>query len=195
MLVPDLVPVYKRGWAATVQEATRLVGERAPVDLCGLSLGALAALAAASSRPEDVRRLAVCAGFARLPPTVRLRVRAIALAARVVPKSLLHRQLVADLREPYRSRALAEIAPLGPRHLSRLMREAASFQLETGRISAPTLVLCGDRDKANLPLASTLAEALPNATLGLIPDARHVANLDNPTTFTSLLAEFFSAPH
>jgi 3-oxoadipate enol-lactonase len=121
-------------------------------------------------------------------------VRAIALAARLVPKSLLQRQLVADLREPYRSRALAEIAPLEPRHLSRLMGEAANFHLETGRISAPTLVLCGDRDRANLPLASTLAKVLPNATLELIPDAGHVANLDNPTTFTSLLAEFFSTP-
>jgi 3-oxoadipate enol-lactonase len=193
VLVPDLVPLYARGWAATVEEVIRLIDERSPVDLCGLSLGALAALAAASSRPEDVRRLAACAGFARLPAMVRLRVRAIALVARIVPKSLLHRQLVAELREPYRSRALAEIAPLEPRHLSRLMREAASFQLETGRISAPTLVLCGDRDRANMPLASRLADALPNATLRLIPDAGHVANLDNPTTFTSLLAEFFSS--
>jgi 3-oxoadipate enol-lactonase len=192
VLAPDLVPAYARGWSATVQEVSRLVGERPPVDLCGLSLGALAALAVASSQPEDVRRLAVCAGFARLPATLRLRVRAIALAARLAPKGLLHRQLVAELPEAFRSQALAEIAPLRPRRLSRLMLEAASFQVDTGRITAPMLVLCGDRDRANAPLASALAEALPSATLKLVPDAGHVANLDNPTKFTSLLAEFFS---
>jgi pimeloyl-ACP methyl ester carboxylesterase len=41
-------------------------------------------------------------------------------------------------------------------------------------------------------LASALAEALPNARLEFVPNAGHVANLDNPTYFTGLLAEFFS---
>jgi pimeloyl-ACP methyl ester carboxylesterase len=192
VLAPDLVPAYARGWDAAVQEVRRLVAERAPVDVCGLSLGGLAALAVASSRPEDVRRLAVCAGFARLPAMLRLRVRAIAMTARLTPKGVLHRQLVAELPEPHRSRALAEIAPLGPRRLSRLMSEAARFQVEVERITAPVLVLCGDRDEANTPLAAALAEALPSATLKRVSDAGHVANLDNPTHFTSLLAEFFS---
>ena len=192
VLVPDLALLYARGLTATVQEVRRLIAERAPVDLCGLSLGALTALAIASARRGDVRRLALCAGFARLPRALRLQVRAIALAARVVPKSLAHRQLVADLPEPHRSRALAEIAALSPRRLSRLMREAAGFEVEAESITAPVLVLCGARDEANRPLASALAEALPNARLEFVPNAGHVANLDNPTYFTGLLAEFFS---
>jgi 3-oxoadipate enol-lactonase len=169
-----------------------LTAERAPVHLCGLSLGALAALAVASSQHGDVQRLAVCAGFERLPATLRLRVRAVALVAGLVPKGVLHRQLVADVPAPYRSRALDEIASLGSRRLSRLMREAAGFEVEAERITAPVLVLCGARDEANRPLASALAEALPDANLELVPDAGHVANLDNPASFTGLLAEFFS---
>jgi 3-oxoadipate enol-lactonase len=191
VLAPDLVPAYARGWAATVQEVSRLVSESAPVDLCGLSLGGLAALAVAASRPEDVRRLAVCAGFARLPAPLRVRIRAIAAVAAVMPSGLLHRQLVADLPEPHRSGALTEIERLRPRQLSRLMRQAARLQVDAERIEAPVLVLCGERDRANAPLARALAEALPRAMLRTVPDAGHVANLDNPAHFTSLLEEFF----
>jgi 3-oxoadipate enol-lactonase len=194
VLVPDLVRAYRRGWREAVDAVSELVAARAPVDVCGLSLGALAALTVAASRPQDVRRLAVCAGFAELPRGVRARVRAIAVAARLVPTGFLHRQLVADLREPHRSRALAEIASLRPREISRLMREAAGVRVDPARVVAPTLVLYGERDRANAPLARELAAALPAATLKEVPGAGHVANLDEPAAFTALLAEFCERP-
>lgn len=192
VLAPDLVPAYRRGWHAAVEETSALVAARAPVDVCGLSLGALLALTVAASRPQDVHRLVVCAGFAELPRGLRARVRAIALAARVVPRGLLHAQLVADLPEPHRSRALAEIGSLRPREISRLMREAAGVRIEPARVVAPTLVLCGERDRANAPLARELADALPTATLKKVPGAGHVANLDEPAAFTALLVEFLA---
>ena len=43
-----------------------------PFDLCGLSLGALRALEYVTKRPRRVRRLVVCAGFARLPLHLKL---------------------------------------------------------------------------------------------------------------------------
>jgi len=118
VLTPNLVPAFGRGWAATLQEVTDLVAARGPVDLCGLSLGALAALHVAADRPHGVRRLAVCAGFATLPAGIRRGVRAMALAARFAPQRLLHRQLVDDLPEPHRSVARAEIGSLRPRRLA-----------------------------------------------------------------------------
>ena len=130
----------------------------------------------------------VCAAFHRLPPGIRRRVRGLAAATRFVPKGFLHRQLVAELPEPYRARALEEIAPLRPRELSRLMWEAAAAEVDPGRIVARTLVLCGDRDKANLPLARSLAQGVPNSRFELVPDAGHVANLDNPAAFSALLS-------
>ncbi len=51
----------------------------------------------------------------------------------------------------------------------------------------PAVVACGERDRANLPLARALAQKLPNARLELIPGAGHVANLDNPDAFTGLM--------
>jgi pimeloyl-ACP methyl ester carboxylesterase len=68
------------------------------------------------------------------------------------------------------------------------MWDAAGFEIDRGRIVARTLVLCGERDKANLPLSRALARDAPNATFALVPDAGHVANLDNTAVFSSLLA-------
>lgn len=193
VLAPDLVRAYGRGWRHALHEVGELVAANAPVDVCGLSLGALVGLTVAASRPHDVRRLVVCAGFAELPPRLRRRVRGIARAARIVPRLLLHRQLVAELREPHRSRALVEIGPLRPRELSQLMRQAADVRLDADRIVAPTLVLYGERDRPNAPLARELAAALPRATLKEVPGAGHVANLDAPGGFNMLVADFLSA--
>lgn len=187
VLAPDLVPAYRRGLEAAVDEVTRLASSYGSVELCGLSLGGLVALRVAAERFEENDRLVVCAAFHRLPPGTRRRVRGLAAVARFAPKGFLHRQLAADIPEPYRTRALDEIAPFRPRELSRLMWEAAGAELDPSRIVARTLVLCGERDEANLPLARVLAEGVPNSTFALVPDAGHLANLDNPDAFSALL--------
>jgi 3-oxoadipate enol-lactonase len=184
------VPLYARGWEATLAGVEALVEARAPVDLCGLSLGALAALHAAAAAPSSVRRLAVCAGFDRLPAHLRAGVRGIALLARLVPKDMLHRQLVAQVPGPYRATALDEIAALGSRELSRLMWSAAGLELEPGRIAAPTLVLWGARDRGNARLGRALAAALPDSTAVELGGAGHVANLDAAEEFDAALRDF-----
>jgi 3-oxoadipate enol-lactonase len=68
------------------------------------------------------------------------------------------------------------------------MWQAADSVVDPSRITAPTVVACGERDSANLPLSRALAERLPNARLELVPGAGHVANLDNPEAFSLLLA-------
>ena len=188
VLAPNLVPAYRHGLEAAVEEVGRIASAHRTVTLCGLSMGALVAMRVAAERAADDDTLVVCAGFERLPPRIRRRVRGVAAISRFLPQGFLHRQLVAELPEPHRARALDEIAPLRARELSRLMWEAAGFELDPGSIVARTLVLCGERDEANLPLAQALAQRAPNATLALVPDAGHVANLDNPEGFSALLA-------
>jgi 3-oxoadipate enol-lactonase len=188
VLAPDLVPAYRRGLEAAVGEVRRIASGHQPVALCGLSLGALVALRVAAERCLEDDRLVVCAGFHELPAGIRRRVRCLAAISRFMPQGFLHRQLVTGLPEPHRARALDEIAPLRARELSRLMWEAAAFEIDPGLIVARTLVLCGEQDEANLPLARALARSAPNATFALVPDAGHVANLDNPAAFSALLA-------
>jgi pimeloyl-ACP methyl ester carboxylesterase len=121
----------------------------------------------AAVRP--VRRLIVCAGFSRLPRARRAQVQAIAGLVRLAPR-----------------RALG--VGLSGREVSRLMRAAARF--EVGEVTAPTLVLWGERDRVNAALGRTLAAELPDATAQEIPAAGHVANLDNPGAFTAAVAGF-----
>ena len=176
--------MYRRGLEAAVDEVAGLV--RPGNEVCGLSLGALVALRVAQR--VDLGRLVVCAAFDRLPANLRRRTRGLALAARIVPRGFLHRQLVAELPMEHRAQALEEIAGLRSAELSRLMWQAAGTVIDASAISVPAIVACGERDRANLPLSRALAERLPNARLELVPGAGHVANLDNPDAFTALLS-------
>ena len=55
-------------------------------------------------------------------------------------------------------------------------------------IDVPTAVVVGDEDEITpLPLAQAMSEAIPNATLSIIPGAGHIANLEAPTAFESAL--------
>lgn len=158
-------------------------------DVCGLSLGALVGLRYAAERPERVRRLAVCAGFDRLPWRLRLLQRTIAAVVRAMPSARLRKGLVSGVPEEHRAAALEEVGGLGRVEVSRTMREGASFELSRMPI-VPVLVLCGERDRVNLRLSRRLAEALPSARFEVVPEAGHVANLDSPEAFTVLLRDF-----
>lgn len=58
-------------------------------------------------------------------------------------------------------------------------------------ISVPTLVIAGAEDKL-APFAETkeMADAIPNSRLEVIPDASHLANLENPQAFNAVLETF-----
>jgi pimeloyl-ACP methyl ester carboxylesterase len=138
-------------------------------DLCGLSWGGLVALRFALDRPERVRRLVAVAAFASLPFHLRALLQVLAAAVRVVPRA--------------------------PHELAGPMRQGARFDVrERVRVlQAPLLVVCGERDRANRSPARALAGLAPNARFELIPDATHVANVDNPDAFTAVIERFLSA--
>ncbi len=157
-----------------------------PFDLCGLSLGALLALRYAGEHPDRIRRLVVCAGFARLPAHFRLLQLGMAGIVCMLPAARVRKGLVSAVPEAHREVAVEEIAGVDA---ARAMREGASFRLE--RLpQMPTLVLCGERDRVNLTLSRKLADALPDARFEIVAGAGHVANLDNPHGFNELLRGF-----
>jgi len=183
VVAPDLVPTYRLGFQAAVDAVTGLVS--AGDDVCGLSLGGLVALHLATR--VDVRRIVVCAAFDRLPADLRRRTRALAVLARVMPRGLVHGQLAAELPEPYRERALDELASLGSAELSRLLWQAAGSVVDAKAIACEAIVACGEHDRPNLALSRDLAARLPNARFEILPKGGHVATLDNPDAFSTLL--------
>jgi pimeloyl-ACP methyl ester carboxylesterase len=189
-----LTPALPLDLAAALATLEDAVGDREVVDLCGLSFGAVAGLVYAAREPDRVGRLALSAGFVRLPARYRLAQALLARTVLLASKETLRRQLVADVPEPYRNEALEDLRDVRKTEVIALMRRTARLDLRdaAASVTAPALVLCGERDKRNLVLSRGLAQALPNAELRIVPHAGHVANLDNPDAFNAALAEFLS---
>jgi 3-oxoadipate enol-lactonase len=59
-------------------------------------------------------------------------------------------------------------------------------------VQTPTLVMCGTRDRANVPAARMLAAAIPDATLRLVPRAGHLWNFRQPQQFSEILGSFLT---
>lgn len=195
--VPNLTTSYAAGWDAVIANAVQAVHEAAqeygPVDVCGLSMGAVLALHIAATAPRDVRRVVCCAGFVRLPATLRLVQRVLSLLMRSVPASKLIGQLTAEVPTPYRERAQRELGQLSARAIAALVRATATVDIDARAILVPVLVLCGAEDSANLSLSRVLAAELPNAHLVVIRAAGHVLNLDAPADVTAAITAFLDA--
>jgi len=61
------------------------------------------------------------------------------------------------------------------------------------QITCPTQIIVGELDQATPPSDSKLmAEQIPNASLAVIPQAAHLANLEQPEAFNQIVASFAS---
>lgn len=61
------------------------------------------------------------------------------------------------------------------------------------KISAPTLIVCGENDQVTpLALSETLAGAIPGARLAKIAGSGHISNLDYPQEFNRIVGEFLA---
>ncbi|MEV1287354.1 3-oxoadipate enol-lactonase [Micromonospora sp. NPDC049679] len=174
----------------------RLDVERA--HFAGLSLGGMVGMWLAAHAPQRVDRLVLCCTSARLGPpeawaerarTVRAQGTAAvadavvqrwftpAYAARHSPRIAAMRAMVAATpAEGYASCCTAiqemDLVPALP------------------RITAPTLVIAGADDPATPPVhASTIAGHLAGARVTVVPDAAHLANVEQPDRVTDLILE------
>ena len=85
---------------------------------------------------------------------------------------------------------------MGVAAAQRGMARRADFTAELGKINVPTLVLVGEKDVLTPPAqAEALAQAIPNAKLVTIPDAGHIANLEDPAAFNVALLDFLAIAH
>lgn len=159
-----------------VDDVVAALGESGapPVHLCGHSMGAMIALAAALRAPEWVAGLVLCGGQVRPPPAL-MAVQTWLL--RVLPTST--------------------IAPGGwsRREVLDAHRQVTAFDARgrLGRIAAPALVICGSADRANRPAASALAAGIPGARLQIVRGAGHRVPVDRPRVFARALHEHLAA--
>lgn len=153
--------------AAEVLMTAQLEG--APrVALVGHSLGAMVALQCAIDAPELVSHLVLVAGQVQPPKAVMSLQRWILKlvpSQRLADQGVSKEKLIAALREV----------------------EAFDAQGSLSAISCPTLVVCGARDRANLPASKLLASQIPGARLEILPGAGHDVMREASAEFNALL--------
>jgi 3-oxoadipate enol-lactonase len=179
---------------------------RQPVVLCGLSMGGYIALQFVRKYRSRLRGLVLCdtRASADVPEVVEYRLKIARLVVesgtQAVADAMLPRAFGPktfsdrpEVIEAVRSMMLAS-DPSGVAAASRGMAVRADVTALLASIDLPTLVIVG-ADDALTPVDEMrrMAEAIPNSRFKIVPEAGHLAPLENPTVFNATLAEFLTS--
>lgn len=174
--------------------------------LCGLSMGAMTALRVALAAPERVRGLILLDTSA--DPEIPMKRPQYAAMIGIV-RAFGHIDPIYEIvkRLMFSEKTLRERPELVAEEVRR-MKERDAHQVyhavhavidrgplldRVGRIRAPALVMVGADDAATVPArAESLATALPNARLHVIPDAGHLSAVEAPDVIIREINEFLS---
>lgn len=173
--VPGLRPTETR--SVPVEEAADRMAQEieleglGTVDLCAQSWGSMVATRLAAEHPGLVRRLVLIGGQVRTP---RLLSGVQAGLLRMMPASRLADAGVSKDR----LRAMLDVA----------RRTDLSDALP--RITSPTLVLVGERDRAGQLGARALADGIEGARLRVVEGAGAALNEERPEELERLLRDF-----
>ncbi|MCC0673148.1 alpha/beta hydrolase [Clostridioides sp. ES-S-0145-01] len=143
-----------------------------PLNLCGLSLGAVLALNYAIDNPRKVKSLVLIA------------------AQYEMPKALLKLQNMIFRFIPEKS---FNSMGMRKKDFIELTNSMTNLNFNEGlkNISCPVLVLCGDKDSPNKKATKNLAESITKAEIQFIKDAKHEVNIDAPKELAEILNDFY----
>ncbi|MFC0582825.1 alpha/beta fold hydrolase [Micrococcoides hystricis] len=145
----------------------------AQTHLCGLSLGAMVALQTAIDSPQRLRTLTLVAGQVK-PPRWLMTLQSTLV--RMLPAKVFGKD------GPNKTQILAALKAA----------KTVDFSTSLSDVRIPTLVLCGSRDRPNLPAARRLATEIPDARLRIIPDGGHTLNQSSPALIAKELGSFIA---
>ena len=168
------------------------------VSFCGLSLGGMVGLWLAANAPERVDRLVVCCAAARMPRPEDYAERAKVVRAQgmaAIADMVIGRWFTPafkarrpDVIAGIKARLLAS----PPEGYAATCEALAAMDLrdDLPRIAASTLVIAGGEDQATPPEhAEEIARRIPAAELVVIPDAAHLANIEQPDAVTARILD------
>jgi pimeloyl-ACP methyl ester carboxylesterase len=174
--------------------------------VCGCSMGGYAAFAMVRRHPDRIAALVLQdtrsgadsdearRGRADVAERV-LREGAKAAADAYLPKLVgetTHRkrpELLARLRE-----TILGTSPRGIADALLGLGARADSQATLAQIRVPTLLVCGVEDVLTPPSeAEAMHRAIPGSRLELVPEAGHLANLENPDAYNKALVAFLTA--
>jgi 3-oxoadipate enol-lactonase len=167
---------------------------------CGLSIGGMVGMWLAGEAPERVERLVLCCTSGRFAPEAydsRARtVRADGVGA--VADAVLERWFTPAFRASrpdvveWARRMLLGTPAEGYAGCCEAVRDA-DLADRLGAIRAPTLVIAGADDPAAPPdQAEFIRDSIPDASLEVIPEAAHLANIEQPEAVTRTILDHLS---
>ena len=142
------------------------------IHLCGLSLGGVLALQFALDFPQKVKTLVLIGTPCKIPKAAFRFQNAI---FRFLPKSVFE-TMAFDKEDTFA--------------LCNTLKDL-DFSDRVQNIQCPTLILCGEKDRANRASADFLSQNIRNAELKIIENAGHVVNEKNPKALAELLHAFY----
>ena len=142
------------------------------IDLCGLSLGGILVLNYAIDYPDKVEKL-VLIGTPHKVPKVMFSIQNIIF--KFLPKSMFD-TMAFNKKDTF--------------ILGSTMKKL-DFSTRVQNIKCPTLVICGEKDSANIRSADYLAEKIENAKLEVIKNTGHIVNEESPKELAETLTEFW----
>lgn len=168
-LISQEEPSYAALYRAFSHLCDRIPG---PLFFCGLSLGSVLALHYTADHPERVSALCLIAPQYQMPKTL-LRIQNV--LSRLMPKAL------------FQQTGFTKSQFIG------LCKSMMDLDLRPvlHRINCPTLIVCGERDRANKRAAQALTAQLCQSRLQIIEKAGHEVNTEAPESLAVLLKSFW----
>ncbi len=167
--------------------------------LGGISLGGMVAMWVAAYAPDRVERLALLCTSARLGPPEAWADRAATVRAggmTAIADAVLGRWFTPGFPQRHAgivgwTRCQLTSTPVQGYAACCAAIETMDLEPVLHAITAPTLVIAGAQDPSTPPEhARRIADAVPGARLAVVPDAAHLANVEQPDAVNALLAEF-----
>ena len=176
IVCPDLASILK-GKAATYENlysafAKYCNGFEGQIHLCGLSLGGILALNFALDFPQKLKTL-VLIGTPYKVPKAAFGLQNVVF--RFLPKSVFD-TMAFDKKDTFA--------------LGNTMKNL-DFSDAVKNIQCPTLILCGEKDGANMKSAHYLSQNIRGAKLKILENAGHVVNEENPKALAEILSEYY----
>ena len=176
IVCPNLSSILK-GKAATYENlysafAKYCNGFEGQIHLCGLSLGGILALNFALDFPQKLKTL-VLIGTPYKVPKAAFGLQNVVF--RFLPKSVFD-TMAFDKKDTFA--------------LGNTMKNL-DFSDAVKNIQCPTLILCGEKDGADMKSAHYLAQNIRGAKLKILENAGHVVNEENPKALAEILSEYY----
>lgn len=142
-----------------------------PFGICGLSLGGMLALNYAACNPENLKYLVLIG------------------TQHSIPKNLMKFQNLIFRFLPGNTFAKMGLTKNEVIGLTNSMTEL-NFKNDLSRINCPALIVCGEKDRANLNASFQLKEMISGAKLEIMRGAGHEINTEMPLELQNVLDKF-----